>query len=193
MYQRNAGFSLLEACVVTGLVALVSTVAVIQMKSALATLDADKAANLVQSQFNYARQLAVNDRRNVSIGFSGANGIKVTRQESGGGTTLMSDVTLPTGYTFAYPSGVVDTPDQFLAGSSLYLSIGTVGTAVFIGAGTTGTFIGDGTFVDGSNVLLNGSVFTKGSTTGSSRAITLSGSSGRVKQYWPQSSAWKAK
>ena len=118
---------------------------------------------------------------------------KITRQDLGGGTTVMSDVTLPAGYTFAFPPGIADTPDGFLPGSSLYVSIGTTGTAVYLGAGTTGTFLGDGTFVDNSNVLLNGSVFTMGSGNGTARGITLAGSAGRVKQYWLQSSAWKGR
>ena len=193
MKRQNSGFSLLETLVVVGLIAMASTVALIRIKNALAVFDADKASSLVQLQFNYARQLAVNERRNVVIGFAGSNGIKITRQDLGGGTTVMSDVTLPAGYTFAFPPGIGDTPDGFLPGSSLYVSIGTTGTAVYLGAGTTGTFLGDGTFVDNSNVLLNGSVFTMGSGNGTARGITLAGSAGRVKQYWLQSSAWKGR
>jgi prepilin-type N-terminal cleavage/methylation domain-containing protein len=190
MRKQEEGFSLLEVVVVLALVLITATIAVMQIKTMMAALDADKASNLVVSQMGYARQMAVDQRRNVSIGFQGNNEIKVTRLELGGGTTLMSDVTLPAGYTFGFPPGVVDTPDGYLSGSALYSGIGTSGTAVFIGAGTTGTFLGDGTFVDSSNVLLNGSVFTKGSGNGTARAVTLSGSTGRVKQYWVQGTTW---
>lgn len=190
MNRQEAGFNLLEVVAVIGLTAIGSSIAVIQMKNTISKLDADKAANTVAAELSYARQLAVDQRRNVLVEFVGTNEIKVTRQESGGGTTPMDDVTLPAGYTFAFPAGIGDTPDGFLSGSTLYTSIGTGGKAVFIGAGTTGTFIGDGTFVDNSNVLLNGEIFTTGSGNGSARAVTLSGSTGKVKQYWLQGNTW---
>jgi prepilin-type N-terminal cleavage/methylation domain-containing protein len=190
MRKQEAGFSLLEMVVVIALVLITARIAVVQMKNTMAAMAADVASNLVVSQMGYARQLAVDQRRNVTMGFQGNNEIKVTRQELGGSTTLMSDVTLPAGYTFGFPSGVQDTPDGFLSGSTLYSSIGTSGTAVFIGAGTTGTFLGDGTFVDGSNILMNGTVFTMGGGNGSARAVTLSGSTGKVKQYMAQGTTW---
>jgi len=190
MNRQEAGFNLLEVVAVVALTAIGSSVAIIQMKNTIAKLDADKAANTVVSEINYARQLAVDQRRNVLVEFVGTNELRVTRQESGGGTTRMDDVTLPTGYSFNFPTGIGDTPDGFLAGSSLYTSIGTAGKAVFVGAGTTGTFIGDGTFVDNSNVLLNGEVFTQGTGNGTARAVTLSGATGKVKQYWLQGSTW---
>jgi prepilin-type N-terminal cleavage/methylation domain-containing protein len=105
MKTQRAGFSLLELMFVVVATAIVSTVAVIQMKTTITMLDADEAANLVVSQLNYARQTAVDDRRNVSVQFLNTKEIKVTRNESGGGTTVLSDVTLPTAYTFSLPGG----------------------------------------------------------------------------------------
>jgi|SRR5579862_6625204 len=190
MRNREAGYSLLEMAMVIALGLVAARVAMVQMGKAVAALDADVAANYVVSQMGYARQVAVDERRNVVIGFKGNNEITVTRQNSDGSTTVMSDGTLPSGYTFAFPSGIKDTPDGYLAGSALYTSAGTTGLAVFIGAGTSGTFLGDGTFVDNTNVLLNGSLFTKGSGNGTARAVTLAGSSGRVKEYWVQGTGW---
>jgi Tfp pilus assembly protein FimT len=186
MYTQEAGYSMLEMSVVIALALLTVAVAMVQMSKTVGAVDADVAANYVVSQFSYARQTAVGGRRNVVIGFKGNNEIIVTRQNSDGTTTTLSDGTLPSGYTFAFPAGVTDTPDGYLAGSSLYISAGTGGVAAFLGAGTNGTFIGDGTFVDNTNVLLNGSVFTMGSDTGSARAVTLTGSTGKVKEYWVQ-------
>src|SRR5262245_20207235 len=93
--------------------AMVSTVAMIQMKTTITMLDADEAANLVVSQLTYARQAAVDDRRNILVQFLNNNEIKVTRNETGGGTTVLADVTLPTAYRFSLPAGVSDTPDNF--------------------------------------------------------------------------------
>jgi Tfp pilus assembly protein FimT len=190
MRKQEGGYTLLEMAVVIALGLITARIAMVQISKAVAALDADVAANYVVSQTAYARQLAVDQRRNVVIGFKGNNEVTVTRQNSDGSTTVMSDGTLPSGYTFAFPSGVKETPDGYLAGSALYTSSGTSGLAVFIGAGTSGTFLGDGTFVDNSNVLLNGSVFTIGAGNGSARAVTLTGSTGQLKEYWVQGTTW---
>ena len=190
MRCQEAGYSLLEMAVVIALGLITSGVAMVQMSKAVTALDADVAANYVVSQMDYARQVAVDERRNVVLGFNGNNEVIVTRLNSDGSTTVLSDGTLPSGYTFAFPSGVKDTPDGFLAGTAVYASSGTSGLAVFIGAGTSGTFQGDGTFVDNNGVLLNGSVFTMRSGSGSARAETLTGSTGKVKEYWVSGTTW---
>ena len=178
--RRDAGFSMLEAIVVVGLIA-VSSVGIIQMKTSLAALDADKASNLVRSQLTYARQVAVNQRRNVEVEFVDDSQIILTRLNADASETVLTDVTLPAGYVFGLPSGVsADTPDAY--GNE---------TAVYFNEEAGGTFLSDGTFVDSStSVLLNGSVFTIGSGNGSARSVTLAGSTGRVKQYWLSGPAW---
>ena len=183
MRGQNSGFSLIEILTVVSLIMIGSTIAVIQYRASAAIFDADKASNLVYSQLSFAREVSVNARRNVVVGFIGDNQIKVTRQNSDSTTTVMSDVTLPAGYTFGLASGVVvNTLDGFGCGS-----------AVHFNSGTSGTFVGNGTFVDASNVLLNGCVFTIGSGNGSARGVTLSGSTGRIKRYWLQSTTWVAR
>ena len=91
----------------------------------------------------------------------------------------MSDVYLPTGFTFAVPTGVADTPEAF--GNT---------QAVNFNLGTSGTFQGDGTFVNTSAIVMNGTVFTMGSGVGTARAVTLTGASGRLKQYYTQGATW---
>ncbi len=179
MHRRNSAFSLIEVLTVVSLIAIVSTVAIIQMSQTMAILDADKASSLVSSQIRYARQVAVDQRREVDIEFVGANRITVTRQDGGGATTVLSDQTLPSGYSFGLPSGVGDTPDGY--GNTQPVSFNLE---------TMGTFLGDGTLVNGAGVVVNGTVFTLGSGNGSARAVTLTGASGRLKQYAIQESAW---
>ena len=191
--MQEAGFSLVEVLVVIGLLLITSGIVVTRMKTTVSALDADNASNLVSSEFAYARQLAVDQRRNMIVSFQGSNEIKVTRQELDGSTTMVSDVSLPAGYTFGFPAGIGDTPDKFLAGSTLYTSAGTGGTAVYIGPGTTGKFMGDGTFADNSNVLVNGSVFTRSSDSWTARAVTVSGATGKLKQYGLKGTIWVVK
>jgi type II secretory pathway pseudopilin PulG len=193
MKARNSGYSVIEIMAVMLLISIASKVAINQIQGTMNLIDADIAANTVVNEFQSARQSAIDDRRNVDVGFAGTNEIKITRHESDGSTTVISDVTLPSGYTFSFPSGIGDTPDGYLPGSTAYVANGTSGLAVYVGAGTTGTFLGDGTFVDNSNVLLNGSIFTMGSGSQTARGITLAASSGRVKQYWLVAGKWSVR
>jgi type II secretory pathway pseudopilin PulG len=174
--QQQAGFSLVEIAVVIGLSLICLGVGIIPLRSTIATLDADKASGLVLSQLAYARQIAVDQRRNVLVQFVGTNRITVTRQESDASTTVLSDVTLPSGYVFGKPTGVTSTPDSV--------------AVTEMNGGTSGTFLGDGTALDNLGILLNGCVYTIGSGNGSARAVTLSGSSGKVKRFWLQGTNW---
>jgi len=178
--KQRKGFSLIEVLVLVGLIAIGATVALVQMRSSIMVLDADKASNTVMNQLKYARQIAVDQRKDVRIEFMGTNRIKVTRTDTGGANpTVMSDVTLPTGFVFGLPSGPPDTPDGY--GNA---------TPVFFNAEATGSFLGDGTFVSDAGLLVNGTVFTIGGNNGTARAITLSGASGRLRQYYLQGNTW---
>jgi Tfp pilus assembly protein FimT len=179
MRVRNSGYSMLEVMMVALLVSISSRVAINQIQGTMNLMDADVAANTVSGQIQSARQMAIDERRNMQVDFLGTNEIKVTRQNSGGGTTVMSDVTLPTGYSFAMPTGISDTPDHFGNNSAVYFN-----------GGTSGVFLGDGTFVNSTNVLINGSVFTMGGGSQTARAVTLSGSTGRVREYWLVGGNW---
>ncbi|HYR41608.1 MAG TPA: type II secretion system protein [Terriglobia bacterium] len=180
MRTRNSGYSLIEMMAVCLLVSIGSRVAMTQIKGSMNLIDADIAANTVSSQIQYARQMAIDERRNMQIDFLGTNEIKITRQDSGGGTTVMSDVTLPVGYSFALPTSFSnDTPEGF--GNS---------SAVYFNAGTSGLFLADGTFVSAVNVLTSGTVFTKGAGNQTARAVTLTAATGRVKTYWIVGANW---
>ena len=179
MKARNSGYSLLEMMMVVLLVSLGSKLAVNQIKGSLNLIDADIAANTVSGQIQSARQMAIDERRNMQVDFLGTNQIKITRQDSGGGTTVMSTVTLPPGYSFAIPSGMSDTPEAFGNSSPVYFN-----------GGTSGLFLGDGTFVSATNVLISGTVFTMGSGSQTARAVTLTAATGRAKTYWIVAGSW---
>jgi hypothetical protein len=134
------------------------------------------------SQLRYARQIAVDQRRNVLVEFLGNNQMKATRQDGSGVTTVIYDLTLPTGFTFSAPTGAPDTPEGYSPG---------VTAPVYFNAGTSGTFLGDGIFIDGGGNLLNGAVFTMGGGSSTARAVTLTGASGRTKTYTWNAGTWK--
>jgi hypothetical protein len=165
---------------VTALILIGSSVAVVQLRQSTAMLDADKASNLVVGQVRYARQIAVDQRRNVLVEFTSPNRITVTRQNGGGETTVMADLTLPSGYTFSLPSGVIDTPDNY--GNA---------AGVDFDAENSGLFLGDGSFVSDAGIVLSGTVFTIGSGNSSARAVTVAGATGRTKIYHVEGTVWK--
>ena len=182
MLKTNRGFSLLEVLTVVMLVGVGSAVALVQIRSSVRILDADRSCDLVMEQLRYARQIAVDQRRNVLVEFIGTNEMKATRQDGGGATTVLFDVTLPTGFTFSVPMGVSDTADGYSPG---------VPAAVYFNAQPTGTFLGDGIFVSGAGIVLNGTVFTMGGSTTTARAVTLNGASGRTKTYTLSGTTWR--
>ena|SRR2546427_4528045 len=181
MKRNDAAFTLIELAFVTSLSLVIASVALIQLRPTLAVLDAQSVSNLVVSQMNYARQVAIDERRNVLIEFKNSNEIKVTRLELDGTSTVLSDVYLSSGYHYGLPSGTPpDTAEHF----------GATAAVSFNGA-TGGTFLGDGTFVDSAGAVLNGTVYTIGSGNSSARAVTLTGATGRVIRYLHAGSAWK--
>ncbi|HYR91667.1 MAG TPA: prepilin-type N-terminal cleavage/methylation domain-containing protein [Terriglobia bacterium] len=176
MSKRDKGFGLIEMMVVAVLIVSGSTVAVSQMRQAAAAIDADKASNMVIAELRYARQVAVDERSTVNVAFVGPDVITVARQHRGGATSLLDSVTLPSGYTFGLPTGVDDTPEAF--GNTL---------------GMTGSFRADGTFVCGAGVVMNGTVFTISAGNDTARAVTLTGATGRMKEYYVQGTEWVGK
>lgn len=180
MRRRNSGYSLIEVMMVVALTTIGSSVAVVQYRSSKAILEANVAASTVIGQLRYAREIAVDQRRNVEVEFIGTDTIEVRRVESDATETVVSTATLPTGYTYGLPTGMSDTPDSY--GNS---------DPVFFNEAATGTFLGDGVFVGTGGIVLSGSVFTIGpGGNGSARAVTLSGASGRIKQYYIRDGEW---
>src|SRR3989442_5610275 len=138
MKSNDAGFTLIELVFVSGITVVLASVAVIQLRPTRAVLEAQSVSNLVVSQMSYARQVAIDERRNVLIEFKNTNEIKVTRFELDGTSTVLSDLYLSSGYQYGVPSGTPpDTPEHF-----------GIASAVSFKGPAGGTCLGDGTFVD---------------------------------------------
>jgi prepilin-type N-terminal cleavage/methylation domain-containing protein len=69
MRKRNHGFTLIEVSMVTALTLIAASVGVVQLKNSVTAVDANTAGLAVASQLRYAREIAVNQRRNVVIQF----------------------------------------------------------------------------------------------------------------------------
>src|SRR4051812_42698721 len=100
MRRRNSGFSLLEMMMVVALTMIGSSVAVIQIKSSINSINTNAAASVVIEQLKYARELAVDQRHSIRVEFVSPATIQISRLESDGSTTIVSTSTLPAGYSF---------------------------------------------------------------------------------------------
>ena len=185
--DTQAGYSMIEMLVVVGLIALSASVAVIQYRPMKEMLDADVAISEAVGQLRYARELSLAQRRDVQIDFVAPSTMQVVRINGVGDTTLMAELDLPMGFTFAMPAAAssTDTPDGF--GNASAIDFGLDGVTPRTG----GTFLPDGTFVDEDESLLNGTIFTMGGSATTGRAGTLSGASGRPRTYQWMVNVWE--
>ena len=179
----QAGFSLIEIMIVTAVMGIVTGIAVVTISSSRQGLNGDGAMRTVLSQMNSAREQAITQRRNMRLTFTGTNSIQIVREEVPGPTlTTITSVPFEGGVQFLTVTGLPDTPEAF--GNS---------TATYFGAATEIKFAPDGTLVDQNGNTVNGTVFVAiAGQTLSARAVTIFGSTGRVRAYRWDGRAWMA-
>jgi prepilin-type N-terminal cleavage/methylation domain-containing protein len=183
---HEAGFSLVELSVVVALMGILVGMVVVQMGVSRPAAIGDGAMRAVLSQMNAARELAITQRRNMRLTFTAGNLVQVIREEVPGPTlTTVSSTLFEGGMQFLTVSGLPDTPDAFGASSAVTFPTAT-GTPIEI------KFAPDGTFVNQDGVTLNGSVFVAlPSQALSARAMTIFGSTGRIRGYRWDGRNWK--
>ena len=170
---------------VVGIAGVLSTMAFLQIGQSVPAMKADGAMRVVMSQLNTARNLAISQRRYMQVKFVAPDQIQIIRTDvntAGAvtGTTVLSTVTFEGGITYNLIAGLPDTPDAF-----------GMGTAVNFGVATTIQFATDGQLIDQAGGPLNGTmVLAKPQIENSSRAVTVFGSTGRVRGYRWNSRAW---
>jgi type II secretory pathway pseudopilin PulG len=179
-YRSTAGFSLVEMMLVVGLAGVLTGMAVVQIGNSRPGMKGDGAMRVILGQMNQARQIAIQQRRYVRVIFTTPpNTIQVIREDTttpgacAATCTVLSVVFLEGNVQFGPVAGVIDTPDAFAAFAS--------GTAASV---TNVKFAPNGTLVNQDGVLANGTVFLAiPSTALSSRAVTVMGSTGRIRGY----------
>jgi prepilin-type N-terminal cleavage/methylation domain-containing protein len=181
-WASQAGYSLIEMMLVVGIMGVVTTIAVVQISLSRPALQGDGGMRIVLSQMNQAREMAITQRRNMRVVFPGNNQVQITREEvPGPALTVLTTTIMEGGVQFALVSGLPDTPDAF--GNSI---------AVAFGSATEVKFAPDGTMVDQLGRTLNGSVFVAiPNQKLSARAVTVLGSTGRVRGYRWDGRFWK--
>lgn len=174
------GFSLVETLIVASLAMILMGMAVVQIRTSRASINADNAMRLVMGELTRARDMAVAQRRNIQVTFHGANEMRLTRLNIPTGTTMLRKSIMEGNIRFALPSGTPDTTDAFGAGSALD----------FDGNGTV-IFNSDGMLIDSTGNTINGTVFLAAPNDQfATRAVTILGSTGRVRGFRRLNSAW---
>ena len=188
----EGGYSLIEMMLVVGILGVLAAAAVVQIGTTSAAMKGDGAMRVVRSQLNQAQQMSITQRRYMRVTFdSTSNQVSIVREEVAGTTTTLSSVPFEGGAQFMLTTGLPDTPDAFgkTAATAFTSPQGTFASAT--GSTSVAKFAPDGTLVDWNGQLTNGTVFTAlPQSSLSARAVTVLGSTGRVRAYRWNGKAW---
>jgi prepilin-type N-terminal cleavage/methylation domain-containing protein len=194
--NRERGFSMIELMVVITLILVISAFAIIQLPTNLSSMRADTALRQVVDQLRQAREYSIANRRFVQVTFLAVGGtsqiLMVQRNDltPGGGPVnpVLGGVPVPiqAPMQFLVFGAKPDTPDAFGNGAAIFF--GGVN-----GGPPAGMFFrSDGEFINAANNLpINGTVFLGvpgDPSTG--RAVTLLGTTGRVRGWRGSGTAW---
>ncbi|MGA8013053.1 MAG: type II secretion system protein, partial [Candidatus Acidiferrales bacterium] len=193
------GFSMIELCVVIGIIMILSATALFQLGPALQAQRADTAMRQVVEQLRSARELAIANRRWVQVTFPvgivngvNENQILITQKNSltlGAGADaaqLAVPIQRPMAF-YVFPGPVPDTPDAF--GNASAIEFGGIANGPVGGM----YFNSNGEMVNGTTLLpMNGTVFigVAGKPT-TARAVTVMGTTGRIRGWTGNGTAWK--
>jgi prepilin-type N-terminal cleavage/methylation domain-containing protein len=176
----EAGFSLVELMLVVGIIGVLTGMAVLQINAARPGFVGDGAARVILGQMNQAREMAITQRRYMRVVFTAPNVVQIVREDTPATTTTLSSVPVEGGMKFALVPTIPDTPDQF--GNSAAVAFGVV---------TNVKFTPEGTLVNQDGQATNGTVFLSMLNNAlSARAITVLGSTGRIRLYKWNGRAW---
>jgi prepilin-type N-terminal cleavage/methylation domain-containing protein len=175
--DAERGFSLIELLIAVALIGIVAGIAVGQWGVLRPGFVGDGAMRVVMAQLNMARETAVTQRRSITVRFVGTNMLRVT---NGGEVT---DIGFEGGVKYSLMSNIGDTPDAF--GVASPTTFGSISQ-------TQIRFNSEGSLVDSSNSPINGTVFLAVPELPLSfRAVTVLGSTGRVRAYKWDGRQWK--
>jgi prepilin-type N-terminal cleavage/methylation domain-containing protein len=191
---QQRGFSMIEMCVVVAIILILSAMAVFSLKPALQDANCDSAMRQVIGQMRQAREYAITNRRYMQITFptvAGFSQIVITQRNdltagAGAANPVLSTVPVHGPEQFYVFTTLPDTPD----------GCGTTFAIVFQcanGGPVAGMlFQSDGELVDGAAYQpINGTVFLGlAGQTSTARAITILGSTGRVRGWKISGTTW---
>jgi type II secretory pathway pseudopilin PulG len=186
---NRSGYSIVELLIVMACVAVISGFLFIRAVNVLPSFKSNAAMDLVIQQVRIARNTAIADRRAVILNVSAAAGTIQLQQIPANGGLPVTISTLPlTGAQFCVVPGIPDTPMGF----------GNANPVSFVNANNPGAvvavteFLSDGSFGGAVGVPVNGTIFMciPGNNP-TPRAVTILGSTGRIRPYRWNGSTWQ--
>jgi type II secretory pathway pseudopilin PulG len=194
--NRERGFSMLELAFVVMMILIVSGMAYFQFQPALQGARSDAAMREVLDQLRQAREYSIVNRRYVQVTFpsssSGLPEVQITQMnsmtttETTGSNVVLSTVTLESPLVYTTISTLPDTPDAFGHAHAIeFEGSNGVPTAGMV-------FQSDGELVDEATLVpINGTVFLAvAGNPVSARAVTVLGTTGRVRGWRSNGNTW---
>ena len=182
LLRQRAGFSVVEVCIGLLIACALAGFALLNIGAILPGMNANKAMYETVAQFRQGRQAAVAKRRDIQLNFSEDDKIELLIVDpQTGGTSELKTVSLGHDFQFKkFDEIAEDTPDQF--GNS---------SAIDFGSATSLTFRPNGLLVDNAGNPVNGTVFIGlDDHPEVARAVTILGSTGRVRSYRWTGTKW---
>jgi hypothetical protein len=187
--------------VVMCILGALTSMAVLQIGVSRPSYIGDGGLRVLLSQITQAREMAITQRRNMRIEFTLGNKITITREEITVPPTVPQTVTiiqtvfLEGGMGFGLVGAVApaaalpDSPDNFGNATATTFKVGVVDA-------TQVKFTPEGILINQDGVTLNGSVFIALANAVkdrrmSARAVTVLGSTGRIRGYKWDGTQWK--
>jgi Tfp pilus assembly protein FimT len=184
----EAGFTLVELAFTLGIVCIVVVVVFEAYANAYPAFRATSSVQLLQSELRQAREVSIDQRRNVTVTFQGtAELVGVVQGINGASNTQIFDYFLPEGLKYVLLSGVPDVPAPDNFGNSYAVNYACPSNTL----PCTITFQSDGSVLDGSGGSTNGSIFI--GITGqaqTARAVKIISATGRIRAWSYNGSAW---
>jgi prepilin-type N-terminal cleavage/methylation domain-containing protein len=185
--RLQRGFSLLEILTGLAIISVVLAMGMLNYSTILPNFKASSAMDQLLYQLRSARERAIAHRREVQVQFSGTNQLTITELWLVGTAPPASTVSFEGGAQYIVFSTIPDLPAPFNFGNTAAVYFeGLSGGPPIMKFSTTGSFI------DGGNTLVNGTVFMgipgKPST---ARAISILGATGRVREYHWDGAQWQ--
>jgi len=191
--NKARGFSVVEMVIVVAIGMTLMAIAMVQSQPALMQIRANTAKDQVQSALRTARESAISDRRSVQVEFlvnpagnPPGSYVRLTRMGGGfGPNTVTLFMAIQNSVIFTTYNTLPDTPDGYGDAAPIYFG----GLANGPPAGMF--YQSDGTFITSTGIPINGTVFLGiPNQPSTARAITVLGTTGRVRSYHISSTTW---
>jgi Tfp pilus assembly protein FimT len=170
----------MEVVVVVAIMAAMFGLASGVTMNAVRAAKADSSTSALINILELARNQATSERRDFQLVFTAPNQVQVFRLELPSGLTLTANRLLENEQIFTRWTTMGDTPDAF----------GFTGALAF-GSTPTIRFTSDGTLIDSSGDVLNGTVYLGiQNRPDSARAVTIFGATGLIRSWKWNGTGW---